>query len=224
MAFCQKTVQEVDPLSISFFQDMSNGLMTLEEFILTQKQFYFAVSFFSRPMSALMARFPNPLSRLKILENILEEHGGFNQACFHETTFKEFLRTLDVDVESIGDVNLWPEVRAFNSTLMTACVFDEVEVGVGCLGAIEYMFAEVSSFIGRAVVRNNWVQQEDLKHYALHEKIDVEHADDFFQLIEGSWDDLQKRYHIQQGISMGVYIFSRLYRDLYYRVEGTVSK
>lgn len=212
--YCEQKIQQSEAFDNSFFKSISEGNMTLEEFSLTQEQFYFAVSFFPRPMTALMARFSQPGKRLSILENIVEEHGDFNVSAFHESTFREFLQVISVDINRLDNLVLWPEVRAFNSALMTACVFDEVEVGVGCLGAIEYMFATISGLIGNAVVENDWCLKEDLKHYKLHSVIDIQHASDFFNIVEQSWDDPEKNYYIKQGIDMGIYIFNRLYEDL----------
>ena len=98
LRFCQEILDDERSFENDFLIDLKNGSMTFEQFVLTQKQFFFAVSFFSRPMTALMSRFADPLVRIKILENVLEEHGGMNQACFHESTFKEFLNSLGVEV------------------------------------------------------------------------------------------------------------------------------
>ncbi|MCM8527520.1 MAG: iron-containing redox enzyme family protein, partial [Lentisphaeraceae bacterium] len=97
--YCKSKISESGIYKNEFFKSLEDGTMSLEEFIETQKQFYYAVSFFSRPMTALMARIPNPGSRLSILENVVEEHGGFNETAFHESTFREFLNSLGVDVK-----------------------------------------------------------------------------------------------------------------------------
>ncbi len=199
----------------NYFLSLQRGEMNLEQFQRTQEQFYFAVHFFSRPMTALIARFPDPQTRLSILENVVEEHGDFQEKAFHETTFKQFLNSIGIKGERLDEISLWPEVRAFNSTLMTSCIFDEPEVGVACLGVIEYMFAEISSIIGRAVVDRGWCAEEKLVHYKLHSAIDKRHAREFFEIIDHKWADESKRYLIEQGIQMGVYIFDRMYRDLY---------
>ena len=213
-SYCDKVLSEVMPYENEYFTSLKNKEMTKEEFTMTQQQFYYAVSFFSRPMTALMARFSDPMKRLSILENIVEEHGSFTESAFHESTFREFLQIFNVDNSQLENLELWPEVRAFNSALMTACVFDEAEVGVGCLGAIEYMFANISGIIGESVVNNGWCSQENLKHYKLHAEIDIQHALDFFMIVEDSWGDEKKKYFIKQGIDMGIYIFNRLYKDL----------
>ena len=98
---------------------------------------------------------------------LLRVHGDFDEAAFHHTTFREFLRRIS-EVDTLDELDLWPAVRAFNSILTTACVMDELEVGVACMGIIERAFAGVSATIGRVVVERGWITRERLVHYALH--------------------------------------------------------
>lgn len=189
--------------------------LSFEDFCKTQIQFFFAVTFFPRPMAGLIARIPDPLQRLSILHNLVEEHGEFDVACFHHSTFLSFLKRLGCSTDKIEHTVLWPEIRAFNSTLSAACVLDEIEVGIACMGVIELAFADISTTIGQAVVARKWLTEEQLTHYKLHAEIDNRHADEFFAIIETSWEQPQKRYLIEQGLSLGAYIFNRLYTDLY---------
>jgi pyrroloquinoline-quinone synthase len=189
--------------------------LSLPDFCQTQTQFFFAVTFFSRPMAALIGRIPDPTQRLTILHNLVEEHGDFDVAGFHHSTFLDFLERLGCPTDNIEEVILWPEVRAFNSTLSTACVLDEVEVGIACMGVIELAFADISATIGQAVIARGWLTAEQLTHYKLHAEIDNRHADEFFAILETSWQHPEKRYLIEQGLSLGAYIFNRLYTDLY---------
>ena len=115
----------------------------------------------------------------------------------------------------------WPALRAFNSVLTAACVLDELEVGVACMGIIEYAFADLSAIIGRAVVRQGWVAEDRLVHYKLHAEIDKRHAEEFFAVIEPRWDNPERRYYVEQGLELGAYAFDRLYRDSY---EAVVSR
>src|SRR6266478_7936050 len=198
-----------------YLQTLEDGTMTLEGFRRSQEQFFFAVSFFPRPMAALVGRVPDPKSRLDILHNVVEEHGEFNEELFHHTTFQRFLRSIGSEPEKLETAATPPALRAFNSVLTCACVLDELEVGVACMGIIEYAFASISATIGQAVVQRGWVRQEHLVHYALHAQIDERHAEEFFAVIEPRWDDPVRRYFIEQGLELGAYVFDRLYRDLY---------
>jgi pyrroloquinoline-quinone synthase len=198
-----------------YLQALEDGSMTLESFRRSQEQFFFAVSFFPRPMAALVGRIPSPKSRIDILHNLVEEHGEFNEELFHHTTFQRFLRSIGSEPETIEAAAPAPALRAFNSVLTCACVLDELEVGVACMGIIEYAFAGISATIGRAVVQRGWVRQEDLVHYALHAQIDERHAEEFFAVIEPQWDVPARRYFIEQGLELGAYAFDHLYRDLH---------
>jgi pyrroloquinoline-quinone synthase len=197
-----------------YLQGLRDGTMTRDCFLRTQEQFFFAVTFFPRPMAALVGRIPDPKARLDILHNLVEEHGEFQEEFFHHNTFQQFLRTVGGHPEKLDALTLWPPVRAFNSVLTAACLLDELEVGVGCMGVIELAFADVSAVIGQAVVRHGWVPSEKLVHYKLHAEIDRRHAEEFFAVIEPRWDDARSRYFIEQGLELGVYVFDRLYRDL----------
>jgi pyrroloquinoline-quinone synthase len=208
-------LKKCDILHNPYLQALVDGSMDLPCFRRTQEQFFFAVTFFPRPMAALVGRIPDPRLRLDILHNLVEEHGEFQEQLFHHTTFQEFLRSIGGQPEALEGLSLWAPLRAFNSVLTASCVLDELEVGVGCMGIIEYAFAGISAIIGGAVVRRGWVTAENLVHYKLHAQIDERHAEEFFAVIEPGWDDADRRYLIQQGLELGAYIFDRLYRDMY---------
>lgn len=214
-ACAERTLEKSGIRRNPYLQSLQDGSMTLEDFRRSQEQFFFAVSFFPRPMAALVGRIPNPKARLDILHNLVEEHGEFNEESFHHTTFQRFLRSIGGQPEKLETGALCPALRAFNSVLTCACVLDELEVGVACMGIIEYAFAGISATIGQAVVQRGWVRQEELVHYALHAQIDERHAEEFFAVIEPQWDDPARRYFIEQGLELGAYTFDRLYRDLH---------
>jgi len=223
-------IQQLSPLSVAleadavlaqvdfaqnpYLQALTGGGLTLEEFQATQAQFFFAVEFFSRPMAALVGRIPDPVQRLDILRNLIEEHGEFQQGDFHVSTFKAFLESIGVDPAQLPALDLWPELRAFNSVLLSSCVHDELEVGVACMGIIEQAFATVSDSIAKGVVARGWVNSGELTHYQLHSEIDARHAEEFYRVVEPSWEDPTRRYYVRQGLELGAYVFDRLYRDL----------
>lgn len=200
-----------------------DGAMTREAFRRTQEQFFFAVTFFSRPMAALVGRIPEPRARVDILRNLVEEHGEFQERAFHHNTFRQFLESLGGDPAALDQAAIWPELRAFNSVLTAACVLDELEVGIGCMGVIEHAFSAISATIGKAVVRHGWVPEARLVHYRLHAEIDERHAEEFFAVVEPVWSDPARRYYVEQGLDLGAYTFNRLYWDLYQRTLDTAA-
>jgi pyrroloquinoline-quinone synthase len=214
-ARADEILRDIDIFHNPYFENLRCGGMPLEWFRRTQEQFFFAVTFFPRPMAALVGRIPDPKARIDILHNLVEEHGDFKEEFYHHTTFLKFLNTIGSSVTNFEPVAAWPAIRAFNSVLTCACVIDELEVGVGCMGIIEHAFAGIASIIGQAVVQNGWVRKADLIHYTLHAEIDCRHAAEFFTVVERQWDMPARRYYIDQGLQLGAYIFDRLYRDLY---------
>jgi pyrroloquinoline-quinone synthase len=195
--------------------DLADGTMSLDGFRRSQERFFFAVTFFPRPMAALVGRLPHPRQRLDILHNLVEEHGEFDESRFHHNTFQQFLRTIGSDPDTFAALPVPAPLRAFNSILTAACVLDEMEVGVACMGVIEHAFAGISARIGRAVVDRGWVSPDELVHYKLHAEIDERHAEEFFAVLEPLWDNGVRRYFIEQGLELGAFAFDRLYRELH---------
>ena len=218
-----EALERVGIMRNPYLAALRNGDMSRDCFHLTQEQFFFAVTFFPRPMAALVGRIDDPHLRLDILHNLVEEHGEFNAQAFHHNTFRDFLRSLGTEAHTLDHTAVWPELRAFNSVLTAACVLDELEVGIGCMGIIEHAFAGISAAIGRAVVDRGWVPAPQLVHYNLHAEIDERHADEFFAVVEPRWSDGARRYYIEQGLELGAYIFDRLYRDLHDKGMGAAG-
>ncbi|MEO0479328.1 MAG: iron-containing redox enzyme family protein [Planctomycetota bacterium] len=200
-----------------YFRALSDGTFEHGDFVATQIQFYYAVVFFSRPMAAVAAKIPSASLRVEVLRNVWEEHGEGASPRMHGETFKVLLERLGgLDAESIDRTALWPELRAFNTALIGCCVLDDWEVGTACLGMIERMFVDISAFLGSKIVERQWLMQDDLVHYDVHETLDVRHSDDFFQVIQHVWDrSPSDRYVVEQGLQLGAYLFDQLYRGLY---------
>lgn len=194
-----------------YFLALTQKRMTLEQFRYSQEQFYFAVHYFARPMAMLVARMPDPKMRLDILHNIVEEHGDFNLNHSHPETFKQFLRSIGSEPETMIAKGPTASVMAFNNTLAGVCTMEAPEFGIACLGIIEYAFADVSALIGRSVLENGWVKSSELVHYTLHAEIDKRHADEFFALIESQHD----QESVKKGLELGAHAFSQLYTNLY---------
>jgi len=163
--------------------------------------------------------------RTEILRNVWEEHGEGDATSRHGATFLELLRRLDgLQLDDVEARALWPEVRAFNTTLIGCCVLDDWEVGAGCLGMIERMFVDISAWICNSIVTRKWLPTAQLVHYKLHEALDVRHIDDFFAALAPAWQtDTAARYRITQGMQLGAYVFDRLYRDLFLARARRVS-
>lgn len=200
-----------------YFVALRDGTFSKDDFVETQIQFYFAVIFFSRPMAAVAAKIPFPQQRVEVLRNVWEEHGEGDPRLMHGETFLVLLdRLAAISVADVHARALWPEVRAFNTTLVGAAVLDEFVVSAAMMGMIERMFADISAWIGRAIVGRGFLTDENLVHYKLHEKLDQRHSDDFFTVVKPAYESsADDRYYVEQGLRLGAYAFDRLYRDLF---------
>lgn len=215
VAAAEGILQEKRILEQTYFARLLDGRMSFTEFTATQQQFYFAVRFFSRPIAALVARCPDSAMRMNLVHNLAEEQGDFLPTEAHDRTFLRFLASIGVPLERMKHLEEGPAVRAFNCALLGACQGGELELAFGCLGIIEHAFAEISAFLGRAVVARGWITEENLVHYKLHAAIDKRHAAEFFAIVEPGWQsDPAKQALIRQGLMLGRHVFARLYEDL----------
>lgn len=82
------------------------------------------------------------------------------------------------------------------------------------MGIIERAFADISAVLGNRIIENQWVSADKLVHYNLHADLDIEHAEEFFSLIEPKWNANSKEYIIE-GLEIGIYAFNQLYKELY---------
>src|SRR3712207_4304266 len=78
-------------LSRPYFQNLSNGKMSFEQFLSTQHQFYYAVVHFVCPLALVAAAVPTYEERVNIIKNLWEEHGEGTLKHTHGATFTEFL-------------------------------------------------------------------------------------------------------------------------------------
>lgn len=198
-----------------YFDALERRAFTREDFVETQMQFMFAVVFFSRPMAVLAARLPRPEMRLNLIHNVFEEHGEGNLKLSHEKTFLTLLEGFGLNFDTLDSRAMWPEVRAFNTALTGLANHDDVLTGVAAFGIIEDLFANFSARLGRGIIANGWLTAEELVHYGTHEELDEEHADEFYQILRPIYENPRARYQIEQGLELGAYIFTRLYRDLH---------
>ncbi len=213
----ERVLRETQYAQNPYFVNLDSMNFEKEDFVATQVQFYFAVVFFSRPMSALAAKIPSPDLRIEVLRNVWEEHGEGHLSNGHGSTFLQLLDKLGgLSLDQVRLHGMWPEVRIFNTTLVGAAVLDDFLVGVGMLGIIERMFSEISAWIGKSIVKNGWIPEEEMVHYNLHSELDIKHSQDFFNILTVPYSkNIENKYHIEQGLRLGATLFNNLYHGLW---------
>lgn len=210
-------LKEVDYVGNPYFISLKNGSFEKTDFLETQMRFFHAVEYFNRPMAAMCAKIPSTEQRTPIARNVWEEHGCGNLEKSHAHTFLTLLNRLGgVTPETILRRAIAPEIQIFNSTLMDVCLHSDHLTGASQLGIIERMFSDISRWIGRGIVERGWMPASEMIHYDLHEVIDVQHAQDFFKILETPWNESDiQRNHITQNLRSGARLFDDLYRALY---------
>ncbi len=200
-----------------YFVKLREKTFAKDDFVETQIQFFYAVVFFSRPMAALAAKIPTPELRLEVLRNVWEEHGEGSLTHGHGKTFLEFLKRLgNISEDDVYLRGLWADVRIFNMTLSGVAVLDDFIIAVGVLGIIERMFSDISAWIGQGVIGNEWLTEDEMIHYKLHQELDIKHSEDFFKILENPYKkSAENRYLIEQGLRLGATLFNNLYLGLW---------
>ncbi len=208
-------LKNIDITNNCYFKALKSGKMTLEQFKITQKKFFHAVNYISRPMAMLFSRLPNYRDRVKILDNIVEEHGNFDINKTHASTFKLFLNRLGCNAEDIENQNASIEAELFNQVLMNVAKNEDPLFGVGCIGIVEYAFIFISSQIGKSILEKGWITKGKLIHYNIHAELDKTHAAELFSIAEPHIKDIKVKNKVKKGMELGAYIFSQLYEQLY---------
>ncbi len=192
-----------------YFVRLKEGSMSKEEFISSQYQFYHAVVHFTIPLALTAAAIPTYEERVNVIKNIWEEHGEGNSSLTHGATFGLFMERLTGTAFQVKAPQA--AVLNFNQTLTETSKIASYWVSVAMLGQIEHMFADISSFIGNAVIERGWMKKENMVHYSMHEELDCIHAEDFFSILR-PLNAHQKE--IDQGLQLGRETFLNLYRGL----------
>ena len=207
-------LQEFDPGKNPYFIALTDGSFQRSDFTETQVQFFNAVAHIHRPMSVLAHRTPPERHRKKILANIQDELGHGDHTQSHEQTFLRFLKHFDQLTEAdIRQRPVWPELEAFNEQLDHACHQNDYRSASAALGMIEHLFADISARIGNHLIHNDWLPADQLIHYSIHAELDVQHAQDFYDVGFPDWPN--KQTVIRDGLRQGAQLLDGLYRDLH---------
>ena len=186
---------------------------TRAAFCQSQLPFRFAVESFSQALAAVLARMPLLEDRLPLANNVAEEHGYGDRLRSHTFTFLQYLEALGASAEEMTAPCTVP-VLAFNQSILTYSLTQSAAAGAALLGMLEYLYIDISAAIAHTLHHRQWTAPGSQSHYAVHEKLDVEHAQELLTIAEPSWHSPSARVHVAQGLLLGAYYFWRLYEDL----------
>lgn len=185
---------------------------TLEAMRRSQVGFRFAVEGFSQALAAVLARVPIMEARAALAANVAEEHGCCGRPS-HKATFFEYLATLGAtDAELARECPI--AVRAFNASMLGYCLTNGAEPGAAATGIVERLYVDISARLVATIRRREWADLSRQTHYAVHEKLDVEHARELFEIAAPGWGEPRLRAQIAMGLLLGAHYFWSLYDGL----------
>ena len=133
-----KNLKDNTPLNNElYFKSLANGTMSFEIFKKSQTNFYSAVCYFSRPLFVLCSRMNSYSERLKILENIFDEHGNGEIDKAHGKTYKQYLINLGVKEQKIKENEFHISVKNFFSRVDNVVRNDDLQKAIAMYGIIE---------------------------------------------------------------------------------------
>jgi len=196
-----------------FFISLLNGMMDKEHFKETQIALLDAVEFFSRPMFIISSKLDSYEDRYYLVKNILDEHGDGEIEKAHGNTFRKYLISLGATENQIKNRNPSKDVLKFNNILMECSLNRSVMRSVAMMGIIEQRYSKISAIIVKEILKKKWINKNSLHHYSLHEELDVEHAQGFYNIIKDGWKDINSKEEIKKGLSLGNSMILNLYND-----------
>jgi len=197
-----------------FFTFLLNGTMDKKQFKKSQISLIDAVEFFSRPMFVILSKLSSYKERLPIIENILDEHGNGEIDKAHGNTFRQYLVSLGATKKEINNRKLNKAVLEYNNVLIKCATNNSTTRGLAMMGIIEERYSKISATIVKEILKKNWVSKDLLYHYSLHEELDVEHAEGFYNIIKDGWEDMDSKEEIQKGLKLGNSMILNLYNGI----------
>ena len=85
---------------------------------------------------------------------------------------------------------------------------------IAMMGIIEERYSKISATIVREILKKKWISKDRLYHYSLHEELDVEHAQGFYNIIKGGWEDINSKEEIRKGLTLGNSMILNLYNGI----------
>jgi pyrroloquinoline quinone (PQQ) biosynthesis protein C len=197
-----------------YFVWMRDPETTLAEFRDTQIPYKHYVENFSRSLGAVLARVSAMRERLStVFENVLEEHGHGQLHKTHEATFAGYLRAIGVP-ESRVETPCPTNIAYAYESLLDFCLAHSAEEGAAAIGIVEYTHIHIAGMIRRTVHDRFWGDVDAQYHYSLHEKLDIQHAQDLFKVCDPHWTDRPARERIAYAMLIGVHSWWTLFESM----------
>ena len=169
----EQFIDSYDLEKTKFFHFCQNA--TREEFLKSQVGFYYAVSAFPQMLCKLASQIETSEIRLKVAENIWEEHGNGYDQKFHTKSFINYLTSLGLKDDKL-------EHNFFVDTWVKQCLSLPLSASqyAAYLAGIEYIYAKLSLLVCKTLERFDLVCEQN--HYEKHGELDFHHAQDLLEV------------------------------------------
>ena len=212
--FILKLIKSSPIDSQPFFMSLLNGTMDREKFKETQINLLDAVEFFSKPMFIISSKLDSYEDRCCIIENIIDEHGNGKIGNAHGNTFRQYLVSLGATEKQINNRKPNKAVLEYNKTLIKCSTKKSTMRSIAMMGIIEERYSKISAIIVKEILKKKWISKDRLYHYSLHEELDVEHAQSFYNIIRGGWKNINSKEEIKKGLKLGNAMIFNLYNGI----------
>ena len=139
--------------------------------------------------------------------------------------FRKYLFSLGATEKEIKNRKPNEAVVKYNNILMDCSLNSSTMRSIAMMGIIEERYSKISATIVKEILKKKWVSKDSLYHYSLHEELDVEHAQGFYNIIKDEWKDIDSKEEIKKGLSLGNSMILNLYNDtLYKKITKTYGK
>lgn len=194
---------------------------TLQEFFNTQRHFRYAVENFGSVLAGVLSKMPIlNKERMSVAENVAEEHGHNSLLNTHKETFLTFLKSMNVNEQSIDLKNVSFPIESFNQSVGNFVATHSYYEGAAMVGMIELLYVNISDLIAKKVHSENWDSLCTQTHYDVHAVLDIEHSRELFEVCESIWNMEEEhgsgiiQHQIIVAATLGAVYFTRLYKDL----------
>jgi pyrroloquinoline quinone (PQQ) biosynthesis protein C len=169
----ERFIQNYNLENTNFYHFCQNA--TREEFLKSQIGFFYAVQAFPQMLCKLASQIESSDIRLKVAENIWEEHGNGVTEHFHTQSFMTYLCSLGLADNSLTHnffVDNW--IKQSLGLSLPAAKYSAY------LAGIEYIYAKISLLICRTLTRFDLLCEQN--HYEKHGELDFHHAQDLLDV------------------------------------------
>lgn len=104
----------------------------------------------------------------------------------------------------------YQHIKKFNDSLVSEMMYNNWISNIATIAVIEYIYTFVSKEIHDYV--RNYLEEEQIYHYNMHEILDIEHATELLELLVPYIDTHQNE--IMYGFNNGYNIMNELYESL----------